>query len=79
MACHIFSCPPLDVKEGRDQEVVLLLLGSQGPLTRAEILLRGGEGLGRTLSRLVRTGEVVEEEKDGQQLYRYPARSTTSG
>lgn len=67
-----------DDQKERDQEVVLRLLGSHGPLTQAEILLRGGEGLGMALIRLVRTGEVAEEEKDGQRIYR-SERPTTSG
>ena len=53
----------------RDKRTIRTILQQDGQATRAEIALRAGEGLGKALNCMLRTGEVVTESSSSN-LYR---------
>ena len=53
----------------RDKRAIRTILQQDGQATRAEIALRAGEGLGKALNCMLRTGEVVTESSSSN-LYR---------
>ena len=53
----------------RDKRAIRTILQQDGQASRAEIALRAGEGLGKALNSMLRTGEIVTESSSSN-LYR---------